>query len=176
MSRVESCKGKPKRCTYRRNIYGLYFILNVRVPYHTICSPALSAGSRTPTMKSPGLCGFLSGEYLQKNLDWAKHNAVSLVCTDGHWTLRLLRLHSGSHIRTGTITPPVRGLAPLDFHRRTSMDRPSKPVLIAVFSVVALYVGAGAYLVFTGQMDSRLFLTIGVAIGGFGALVRLARR
>jgi hypothetical protein len=56
------------------------------------------------------------------------------------------------------------------------MDGPSKPVLIAVFSIVALFVAAGAYLVFTGQMDSRRFLMIGVTIGTLGALVRLARR
>jgi hypothetical protein len=56
------------------------------------------------------------------------------------------------------------------------MDGPSKPVLIAVFSVAALFAGGGAYLVFTGQMDSRRFLMIGVTIGTLGALSRLIRR
>ena len=56
------------------------------------------------------------------------------------------------------------------------MDGPSRPVLITVFSVVALFVGVGAYLVFTGQMDSRSFLMIGVTIGILGALLRSARR
>jgi hypothetical protein len=56
------------------------------------------------------------------------------------------------------------------------MDGPSKPVLVAVFLVVALFVGVGAYLVFTGQMDSRRFLMAGVIIGILGALSRLIRR
>jgi len=56
------------------------------------------------------------------------------------------------------------------------MDGPSKPGLILYFSVVALFSGVGAYLVFTGQMDSYHFMMIGVTIGTFGALLRLARR
>jgi hypothetical protein len=56
------------------------------------------------------------------------------------------------------------------------MDGPSKPVLIAVFSVVVLFAGVGAYLVFSGQMDSYHFLMIGVTIGTLGALFRLTRR
>jgi hypothetical protein len=62
------------------------------------------------------------------------------------------------------------------FSWQAAMDRPSKPVLIAVFSFVALFAGAGAYLVFTGQMDSRTFLSIGTTIGVLGALFRMARR
>ena len=56
------------------------------------------------------------------------------------------------------------------------MDGPSKPGLILYFSVVALFSGVGAYLVFTGQMDSRRFLMIGTTIGILGALSRLIRR
>jgi hypothetical protein len=56
------------------------------------------------------------------------------------------------------------------------MGGPSKPFLIVYFSVVALFVGGGAYLVFTGQMDSYRFMMIGVTIGTLGALLRLARR
>ncbi len=56
------------------------------------------------------------------------------------------------------------------------MGGPSKPALILYFSVVALFVGVGGYLVFTGQMDSYHFLMIGVTVGILGALSRLTRR
>jgi hypothetical protein len=55
------------------------------------------------------------------------------------------------------------------------MEGPSKPVIIAAFSAAALFAGVGAYLVFTGQMDSRQFLMIGATIGILGAGVRLVR-
>jgi hypothetical protein len=56
------------------------------------------------------------------------------------------------------------------------MGGPSKPFLIAYFSVVALFVGVGGYLVFTRQMDSYQFMMIGVTVGTLGALFRLTRR
>ena len=54
-------------------------------------------------------------------------------------------------------------------------DGPNKGMIAIGIVAFVLITGVCLYMVFTGQMDSRTYLQIGVAIGLLGLLVRAMR-